>query len=73
MAAEVRAALPPLDAERALDVDGTTAELAALAGEADGHARGDRPALAWLERSSDEERRARLIEPDGARCSRPGS
>ena len=43
MAADVRAALPPLAAERALNVDGTTAELAALTGAAHRHAGGDRP------------------------------
>ena len=65
MASEIRAALPALDVWRALDVDGTTAELAALGGE------GRTVTLAtidtaidWLARSTDEERRVRLIEPD---------
>jgi exopolyphosphatase/guanosine-5'-triphosphate,3'-diphosphate pyrophosphatase len=65
MAAEVRGALPQLRAERALGVDGTTAELAALGGAS--------PAvtlqtiadtLDWLAGSTEAERRARLIEPD---------
>ena len=65
MAADVRAVLPPLEATRALGVDGTTAELAQLGGET------PRLTLAaidetleWLARSSDAEVRARLIEPD---------
>jgi exopolyphosphatase/pppGpp-phosphohydrolase len=65
MAAEVRAALPELTAQRALGVDGTTAELAALGGEGrtvtletiD-------DALGWLARATEAERRARLLEPD---------
>ena len=65
MAAEIRATLPPLSAERALDVDGTTAELAALGGEGDVVTLEtiDR-SLHWLGTSSDEERRARLLQPD---------
>ncbi len=65
MAAEIREALPPRTAERALDVDGTTAELAALAGNGGGvdlHA--IREALHWLVRSSEAERRLRLLQPD---------
>jgi exopolyphosphatase / guanosine-5'-triphosphate,3'-diphosphate pyrophosphatase len=65
IAAEVDAALPQLRATRALDVDGTTAELAALGGD------GATVTLAtigttldWLAGSTEEERRARLIEPD---------
>ena len=65
MAADVRAALPQLAATRAVNVDGTTAELAALAGN------GGRvtlrtvdQALDWLVYATDAERRARLIEPD---------
>jgi exopolyphosphatase / guanosine-5'-triphosphate,3'-diphosphate pyrophosphatase len=64
MAAEVRSALPALHAERALNVDGTTAELAALAGSGAVTVAAIDEALAWIVRSSDEERRARLIEPD---------
>jgi exopolyphosphatase/guanosine-5'-triphosphate,3'-diphosphate pyrophosphatase len=65
MAADVRTLLPGLEARRALGVDGTTAELAALGGEP--------PrvtlttvdeTLAWLVRSTEAERRARLLEPD---------
>ncbi len=64
IAADVRAHLPELSADRALGVDGTTAELAALGG--------DPPrvtletideALAWLHRSTEAERAARLIQP----------
>src|SRR5437899_4405746 len=61
MAAEVRAALPPLRAERALNVDGTTSELAALAGGRTVTLAAIDRALAWLRASSDEERRARLV------------
>jgi exopolyphosphatase/pppGpp-phosphohydrolase len=64
MAAEVRAALPQLQAERALNVDGTTAELAALAGSSTVTLAAIDRALAWVVGSSDDERRARLIEPD---------
>jgi exopolyphosphatase/guanosine-5'-triphosphate,3'-diphosphate pyrophosphatase len=65
MAADVRAVLPPLRATRALGVDGTTAELAQLGGEPPRvtlAAIDD--ALAWIGRSSDDEVRARLIQPD---------
>ena len=64
MAADVRSALPPLRAERALNVDGTTAELAALAGSRTVTLSEIDEALAWLGESTDEERRARLIEPE---------
>ena len=64
MAAEIRATLPPLRAERALNVDGTTAELAALAGARTVTLETIDEALAWVLSASDEERRARLIEPD---------
>jgi exopolyphosphatase/guanosine-5'-triphosphate,3'-diphosphate pyrophosphatase len=60
-AAEIRAHLPDLRARRALGVDGTTAELAALDATTltaiDG-------VLGWLRTSTQAERRARLIEPD---------
>jgi exopolyphosphatase / guanosine-5'-triphosphate,3'-diphosphate pyrophosphatase len=65
MAAEIRAALPPLTGERMLNVDGTTAELAAIAG--DGRRvtlRCVDEALDWLVYASDEERRGRLVEPE---------
>jgi exopolyphosphatase/guanosine-5'-triphosphate,3'-diphosphate pyrophosphatase len=64
MASEVRLALPPLRAERALNVDGTTAELASLAGSSSVTLAAIDEALAWLTASTDEERRARLVEPD---------
>ena len=64
MAADVRSALPALEAERAVNVDGTTAELAALTGDRTVTLAGIDEALAWVAASSDEERRARLIEPD---------
>jgi exopolyphosphatase/guanosine-5'-triphosphate,3'-diphosphate pyrophosphatase len=64
MAADVRSVLPPLEAQRALNVDGTTAELAALAGGRTVTLAAIEGALAWVRESSDEERRARLIEPD---------
>ena len=57
----VRSLLPPLRAERALGVDGTTAELAALGATALPEMR---EALRWLDASTDEERRSRLLEPD---------
>ena len=64
MAAEIRTALPDLHAERALNVDGTTAELAALAGSRTVTLAAIDDALAWVVASSDLERRARLVEPD---------
>jgi len=59
--AYVRSLLPPLDAERALGVDGTTAELAAMDATTIG---GMTEVLGWLDASSEAERRARLLEPD---------
>ena len=56
-AAAVRELLPPLTATRLLGVDGTTAEVAHLGGNVD-------EVLAWLRGSTEEERRARLLEPD---------
>jgi exopolyphosphatase/guanosine-5'-triphosphate,3'-diphosphate pyrophosphatase len=64
MAADVRSALPPLRAERALNVDGTTAELAALTGGRTVTVAAIDRALEWLMAASDDERRARLVEPD---------
>jgi exopolyphosphatase / guanosine-5'-triphosphate,3'-diphosphate pyrophosphatase len=64
MAAGVRAALPPLRADRVLNVDGTTAELSALAGDTTVRLAAIDAALAWLTAASDAERRARLVEPD---------
>jgi len=63
-AAEVRSALPALRAERAVNVDGTTAELAALTGGRTVTLAAIDDALAWIVGSTDGERRARLIEPD---------
>jgi exopolyphosphatase/guanosine-5'-triphosphate,3'-diphosphate pyrophosphatase len=60
-AACVRSLLPPLTATRVLGVDGTTAELAAM--NATTVAEIDE-VLAWLDASTDAERRARLLEPD---------
>jgi exopolyphosphatase/guanosine-5'-triphosphate,3'-diphosphate pyrophosphatase len=67
MASDVRSLLPELHAERAIGVDGTTAELAALGGEPPRVTLEtiDRT-LAWLGRSSAEEVRARLIQADRA-------
>ena len=64
IAVEVRSALPHVDAERSLNVDGTTAELAALAGSRTVTLTAIDRALAWVLAAGDEERRARLIEPD---------
>ena len=65
MAADVRAALPELAAERALGVDGTTAELAHLAGEGRIVTRAAiDEILDWLRRTTEAERRERLLEPD---------
>ncbi len=60
-AAAVRSVLPPLRATRAIGVDGTTAELAAMGAVTVPAIDG---VLAWLARSSEDERRARLLEPD---------
>ena len=65
MAAEIRPALPRLTARRALDVDGTTAELAALGGGGPTVTVATiAESLRWLETSTDDERRARLLQPD---------
>jgi exopolyphosphatase/guanosine-5'-triphosphate,3'-diphosphate pyrophosphatase len=72
MAAEVRAALPTLQAERMLNVDGTTAELAALAGSQAVTLEAIDRTLGWLSTATDEERRARLIEPDRSDVIRAG-
>lgn len=60
-AAAVRGVLPDLAAERVLGVDGTTAELDGM-GAVTLDAIDE--ALAWLRGSTEEERRARLLEPD---------
>jgi exopolyphosphatase/guanosine-5'-triphosphate,3'-diphosphate pyrophosphatase len=65
IAEAVRAALPELSASRAIGVDGTTAELAALGGNGSTVTLATiDEALSWLARSSEEERRARLLQPD---------
>jgi exopolyphosphatase/guanosine-5'-triphosphate,3'-diphosphate pyrophosphatase len=60
-AAAVRGLLPPLEAERLLGVDGTTAELAGLGATS---LPDIERTLVWLRSASDEEIRARLFEPD---------
>jgi exopolyphosphatase / guanosine-5'-triphosphate,3'-diphosphate pyrophosphatase len=63
-AAYIRARLPELNAERALGVDGTTAELAGLAGSRTVTLATIDDTLEWLAVTTEEERRARLILPD---------
>jgi exopolyphosphatase / guanosine-5'-triphosphate,3'-diphosphate pyrophosphatase len=63
-AAYIRARLPELNAERALGVDGTTAELAGLAGSRTVTLTTIDDTLEWLAVTTEEERRARLILPD---------
>jgi len=63
-ASYIRTQLPDLDAARALGVDGTTAELAAIAGDVTIPLATVDDTLAWLVASTEEERRARLLEPD---------
>jgi len=63
-AAYIRAQLPDLHVTHALGVDGTTAELAGLAGSATVTLASIDDMLEWLSVSTEEERRARLIEPD---------
>jgi exopolyphosphatase/guanosine-5'-triphosphate,3'-diphosphate pyrophosphatase len=63
-AAHIRAQLPDLHASRGLGVDGTTAELAAIAGSDRVTLKVIDETLEWLSVSTEEERRARLIEPD---------
>lgn len=60
-AEEIRAQLPELDVARALGVDGTTAEVAAMGDITS--ARVD-DVLSWLRTASEAERRERLLEPD---------
>jgi exopolyphosphatase/guanosine-5'-triphosphate,3'-diphosphate pyrophosphatase len=63
-AAHIRALLPDVHATKALGVDGTTAELAAIAGSPTVTLATIDDTLAWLAGSTEEERRARLLEPD---------
>jgi exopolyphosphatase / guanosine-5'-triphosphate,3'-diphosphate pyrophosphatase len=63
-AAYIRAQLPQLEATCALGVDGTTAEVAAIAASATVPLQTIDETLHWLATSTDEERRARLLEPD---------
>jgi exopolyphosphatase/guanosine-5'-triphosphate,3'-diphosphate pyrophosphatase len=63
-AAYIRSQRPALEVERALGVDGTTAELAGLAGSATVTLATIDETLEWLAVTSEEERRARLILPD---------
>jgi exopolyphosphatase/guanosine-5'-triphosphate,3'-diphosphate pyrophosphatase len=60
-AAAVRTLLPGLDVCRAVGVDGTTAELAAMGALTPAGIDG---VLAWLHTATDAERRARLLEPE---------
>jgi exopolyphosphatase/guanosine-5'-triphosphate,3'-diphosphate pyrophosphatase len=63
-AAYIRTQLPPLHAGRALGVDGTTAELAGIAGGRTVTLETIDETLEWLAVSTEAERRARLIQPD---------
>jgi exopolyphosphatase / guanosine-5'-triphosphate,3'-diphosphate pyrophosphatase len=63
-AAHVRELLPELDVERALGIDGTTAEVAALAGTEEPTVEAVEGTLVWLVDSTEDERRSRLVEPD---------
>jgi exopolyphosphatase/guanosine-5'-triphosphate,3'-diphosphate pyrophosphatase len=63
-AAHIRALLPDLRVTHALGVDGTTAELAAIAGSRTVTLETVDETLAWLAASTEPERRARLLEPD---------
>jgi exopolyphosphatase/guanosine-5'-triphosphate,3'-diphosphate pyrophosphatase len=63
-AAYIRSQLPELEAERALGVDGTTAELAGIAGGRTVTLDTIDETLEWLAVSDEEERRARLILPE---------
>jgi exopolyphosphatase / guanosine-5'-triphosphate,3'-diphosphate pyrophosphatase len=63
-AAHIRSLLPDLHATHALGVDGTTAELAAIAESPTVTLLTIDETLSWLAASTEAERRARLIEPD---------
>ena len=71
-AAFIRSQLPELAADRAVGVDGTTAELAGLAGRSTVTLAAIDETLEWLAVTDEEERRARLIlDPTAAKCSPP--
>jgi exopolyphosphatase/guanosine-5'-triphosphate,3'-diphosphate pyrophosphatase len=63
-AAYIRSQLPELEAKRALGVDGTTAELAGIAGRRTVTLETIDETIEWLAVTTEEERRARLILPD---------
>jgi exopolyphosphatase/guanosine-5'-triphosphate,3'-diphosphate pyrophosphatase len=63
-AAHIRSLLPDLDVQRMLGIDGTTAEIAALAQTSDVPLLAVEETLEWLLVSTEEERRERLVEPD---------
>jgi exopolyphosphatase / guanosine-5'-triphosphate,3'-diphosphate pyrophosphatase len=63
-AAAIRGLLPDLDVRRALGVDGTTAEVAAMGDGRGAAASAIEEILVWLRTSTEAERRARLLEPD---------
>jgi exopolyphosphatase/guanosine-5'-triphosphate,3'-diphosphate pyrophosphatase len=64
MAAQVRGALPALRADRVVNVDGTTAEIAHVAGEVTLDALAS--LLEWLVTAGRHQIRARLLQPDRA-------
>jgi exopolyphosphatase/guanosine-5'-triphosphate,3'-diphosphate pyrophosphatase len=63
-AAYIREQLPPLEASRAVGVDGTTAEVAHVAGTKTPTLDEVQGVLDWIATTTDEERRARLLLPD---------
>jgi exopolyphosphatase/guanosine-5'-triphosphate,3'-diphosphate pyrophosphatase len=63
-AAYIRELLPPLEATRAVGVDGTTAEVAHVTATKAPSIDQVQGVLDWIARTSDDERRARLLLPD---------
>jgi exopolyphosphatase/pppGpp-phosphohydrolase len=63
-AAYIREQLPPLAASRAIGVDGTTAEVAHIAGTRAPTLDDIQGVLDWIATTNEEERRARLLLPD---------
>jgi len=63
-AAHIRSLLPDLDVTRMLGIDGTVAEIAALAQTRTVPIAAVDETLEWLLVSTEEERRVRLVEPD---------